>query len=230
QCCGDALCTGNSALASRADRLRWITMSTQSTAHDPQRSAGTTRRARRRSLRAGLLRAGTALVATVGLGAGLALTGGTATADPAPGQVEMPALPQIPAPQLPQVEIPQVEIPPVQVPDVPLPGGQNLPDVLGQAGVPITQGPDGATIGQTGPQPLAPANFATPQITPSEGAVVGVAQPIIITFPEPVTDHAAAERAMRVTTDNGVTGAFHWFSDTQVRWRPENLWPGHTQV
>ncbi|GAA4822425.1 L,D-transpeptidase [Tomitella cavernea] len=199
-------------------------MPTQPTGPDRRRSRAGTGRGPLRRVRAGVLRTGVALAAAVGLGAGLALAGGTATAQPlfggAPGSVE---LPQIPAPELPQM-------PPVQVPDVPLPGGQNLAGVLEQAGVPVAHGPDGATVGQSGPAPLEPANFATPQITPSEGAVVGVAQPIIINFPAPVGDRAAAERAMRVTTDNGVTGAFHWFGDSQVRWRPENLWPAHTQV
>lgn len=127
-------------------------------------------------------------------------------------------------------------VPPVQVPDVPLPGGQTLPDALQQAGVPIARDGGGASIdvGTPGrdaaPEPLSEPNFATPRITPSENAVVGVAQPIIIDFPQPVADHAAAERAIRVTNDKSVPGAFHWFGDSEVRWRPENLWPGHTQV
>ena len=83
----------------------------------------------------------------------------------------------------------------------------------------------------TGSTALGAANFGTPSITPNEGDVVGVAQPIIIRFPSAVPDRAVAESAMRVTVDGEpLVGAFHWFSDTQVRWRPEALWPGNTSV
>lgn len=169
-------------------------------------------------------RSAAVLGAALSLGVGMAFTGGAASAQPliegAEGFLDVP--------EIPGVEIPQ--LPPVQVPDVEVPGGRQLSDALGDAGIPVTQGESGATVGHTGPEPLDAPNFATPQISPSEGAVVGVAQPIIINFPSPVTDHAAAERAMRVTTEPNVDGAFHWFSDTQVRWRPAQLWPGHTQV
>ncbi|GAA5046331.1 L,D-transpeptidase [Nocardia callitridis] len=74
------------------------------------------------------------------------------------------------------------------------------------------------------------ANFAPPSININDGDVVGVAQPIIITFKEPVPDHAAAEQAIHVTSSNDAPGHFYWRGDKQVRWRPNEFWPANTDV
>lgn len=111
-------------------------------------------------------------------------------------------------------------------------GIPNLQDLPYQpdVAVPLAKVP-GLEFLAPGPPALGPANFGTPSITPNEGSVVGVAQPIIIRFPSAVGDRAVAEKAMRVTANGQpVDGAFHWFSDTQVRYRPANLWAGHTDV
>ncbi|WP_051133593.1 L,D-transpeptidase [Nocardia paucivorans] len=75
-----------------------------------------------------------------------------------------------------------------------------------------------------------PANFAPPAINPSEGETVGVAQPIIINFKEPVSDRATAEQAIKITSSNPVAGHFYWFGNKQVRWRPNEFWPAETDV
>jgi len=74
------------------------------------------------------------------------------------------------------------------------------------------------------------ANFAPPNIAPGDGETVGVAQPVIINFKDPVTDHAAAEQAIKITSSNPAPGHFYWFNDKQVRWRPNNFWPANTDV
>ena len=153
-----------------------------------------------------------AVALAVALGTGAAMfvgSAGVAQAAPIfegiPGLQDLPGQPDI---TLPQLELPNMPFLPEQVPF--------LPEQI------------------TGPPALGPANFGTPSITPNEGDVVGVAQPIIIRFPSAVPDRAVAEKAMRVTASGAegeeLTGAFHWFSDTQVRWRPEAMWPGNTQV
>lgn len=79
--------------------------------------------------------------------------------------------------------------------------------------------------------PVAPvAPFSAPSVNPADGETVGVAQPIIIRFNEPVGDRAAAERAISIKTTPAVGGHFYWASDRQVRWRPFDFWPAHTQV
>ncbi|NQE68560.1 L,D-transpeptidase 2 [Nocardia gamkensis] len=79
-------------------------------------------------------------------------------------------------------------------------------------------------------EPAPQANFAPPSINIADGEVVGVAQPIIITFKEPVTDHATAEKAIQITSSKAAPGHFYWRGDKQVRWRPDEFWPDNTDV
>ncbi|MEI7914511.1 MAG: Ig-like domain-containing protein [Mycobacteriaceae bacterium] len=75
----------------------------------------------------------------------------------------------------------------------------------------------------------APANLTMPYLLPGDGEVVGIGQPIAIRFDENIPDRVAAEKAITVTTDPPVAGAFYWLSNREVRWRPENFWaPGTT--
>lgn len=69
-----------------------------------------------------------------------------------------------------------------------------------------------------------------PYLTPSDGEVVGVGQPIAVKFDEKITDKAAAEKAISITTTPKVEGAFYWFNSQEVRWRPENHWVPRTKV
>ncbi|WP_069164974.1 L,D-transpeptidase [Nocardia altamirensis] len=79
------------------------------------------------------------------------------------------------------------------------------------------------------PGPQQP-NFAPPSISIADGEVVGVAQPIIINFKDPVTDHATAEKFIKVTSSKNAPGHFTWRGDKQVRWRPNDFWPDNTDV
>ncbi|MCM6777008.1 L,D-transpeptidase [Nocardia sp. CDC159] len=107
------------------------------------------------------------------------------------------------------------------------PGG---PDVPGAPAVVQAPQPAPGAAPTKNPPPLPQANFAPPSISPADGDVVGVAQPIIINFKDPVTDHEAAEKAIRITSSNATTGHFYWRGDKQVRWRPEELWPANSDI
>jgi lipoprotein-anchoring transpeptidase ErfK/SrfK len=74
------------------------------------------------------------------------------------------------------------------------------------------------------------ASLPIPVINPSDGSTVGVAMPIIIKFNAPVTDQAAAEQAIHISSDPPVPGKFYWMNEAQVRWRPFDFWPAHTVV
>lgn len=67
-------------------------------------------------------------------------------------------------------------------------------------------------------------------ITPSDGAVVGIAMPITITFSSDVVDKAAVQRRLSVSTNVPTVGSFHWVSDQQVNWRPKEFWKAGTVV
>ena len=63
-----------------------------------------------------------------------------------------------------------------------------------------------------------------------DGAVVGVAHPVVVTFTAPVSDRRAAERSIRVTSPSDATGHFEWVENNVVQWVPARYWPTHTHV
>jgi len=79
-------------------------------------------------------------------------------------------------------------------------------------------------------QTQSPQNLAMPYAMPHDGEVVGVGEPLAIRFDENIADRAAAEKAIVVTTDPPVEGAFYWLNNREVRWRPEHFWKPGTAV
>lgn len=77
---------------------------------------------------------------------------------------------------------------------------------------------------------VSTANEADAAMYPLDGMNVGVAQPIQLTFSEPVKNKKAVEKAIAITSSSGQTGAFHWYSDTMVRYRPEQYWAAHSTI
>ena len=67
-------------------------------------------------------------------------------------------------------------------------------------------------------------------VLPAEGAVVGVAHPIVVTFTAPVTDRRAAERALNIKSVPPMTGQYEWMENTVVQWVPDQFWPAHSAV
>ncbi|HEV7899774.1 MAG TPA: Ig-like domain-containing protein [Planosporangium sp.] len=58
----------------------------------------------------------------------------------------------------------------------------------------------------------------------------GVGQPVVVRFDEKIPDRAAAEKALEVVTEPHVDGAWHWFSDQELHWRPPTYWGPGTRV
>jgi lipoprotein-anchoring transpeptidase ErfK/SrfK len=67
-------------------------------------------------------------------------------------------------------------------------------------------------------------------ILPADGAVVGVAHPVVVTFSAPVTDRPAVERTIRVSSPSNTTGHFEWPENNVVQWVPNQYWPARTHV
>jgi lipoprotein-anchoring transpeptidase ErfK/SrfK len=67
-------------------------------------------------------------------------------------------------------------------------------------------------------------------VSPANGALVGVAHPIVVTFSAPVADRPAAERTIRVTSPTAMTGHFEWLENNVVQWVPARYWPAHSHV
>jgi len=78
-------------------------------------------------------------------------------------------------------------------------------------------------------QTHSPDNLTMPYLSPADGEVVGVGQPIAVRFDENIPNRRAAEAAIKVKTKPAVEGAFYWLNNREVRWRPEAYWkPGTT--
>ena len=77
---------------------------------------------------------------------------------------------------------------------------------------------------------LTPSTYNRVVLMPGDDWTVGVGMPVIATFGQPVTNKAAAEKALTVTSTPSVKGAWRWISSTQVQWRPEKYWPSGTKV
>jgi lipoprotein-anchoring transpeptidase ErfK/SrfK len=91
------------------------------------------------------------------------------------------------------------------------------------------RGLGGVATRQLSFQTHSPQNLTMPYAMPHDGEVVGVGEPVAIQFDENIANRAAAEKAIVVTTDPPVEGAFYWLNNREVRWRPEHFWkPGTT--
>ncbi|GAB3927577.1 transpeptidase [Microlunatus endophyticus] len=64
----------------------------------------------------------------------------------------------------------------------------------------------------------------------SLGTKVGVGTPVVLTFDRPVTDKAEFEKHLHVTSTPSQPGSWHWYSDTEVHWRPKTYWKPGTKV
>jgi lipoprotein-anchoring transpeptidase ErfK/SrfK len=91
------------------------------------------------------------------------------------------------------------------------------------------RGLGGAATRQLTFQTHSPQNLTMPYAMPHDGEVVGVGEPVAVQFDEKIANREAAEKAIVVTTDPPVEGAFYWLNNREVRWRPEHFWkPGTT--
>ena len=135
---------------------------------------------------------------------------------PDPGDLAPPGFPPPPPPEPAPAPLPPAAPPapaPVAVPALPQ-SSTNTSGVKGQNNSPYSGDPV----------------FAPPRFNPVNGALVGVAKPIIIDFQRPIANRALAEQAIHISSSPAVSGTFYWTTDTQVRWRPYNFWPSGTVV
>jgi lipoprotein-anchoring transpeptidase ErfK/SrfK len=75
-----------------------------------------------------------------------------------------------------------------------------------------------------------PDSLSTPAIGPLDGQTVGVGMPIRVFFDRPVTDRAAVESHLLVTSSTPTDGVWSWIDDTEVHFRPSQYWPADTEV
>jgi len=74
----------------------------------------------------------------------------------------------------------------------------------------------------------APIDVAS--ISPASGQKVGVAYPVTVTFAQSITNHAAAERTIKIISPATPTGSFSWLNDRVAQWNPDGFWPAHAPI
>ncbi|MCG5432615.1 Ig-like domain-containing protein [Mycobacterium sp. MYCO198283] len=157
----------------------------------------------------------------------VAAIGFSATLSTAPTANAEPGVPVLPDPVTPALTVDpmtdttttsdQSAVPP---PSRQPPGASTIPTTVA-SGIPAGQNPTPYS---------GPPVFAPPTFNPVNGAMVGVAKPIVINFQRPIGDRPMAEQAIHISSNPPVPGKFYWMSDSQVRWRPIDFWPANTTV
>ena len=91
--------------------------------------------------------------------------------------------------------------------------------------------PSGEKITKTSTfRTLTPAQTFSTQIFEGYKQTYGVGMPIMLTFSQPITNKAAVERSLELTTSKPVIGAWYWDGDQHLYFRPRDYWPAYTTV
>ncbi|WP_030745967.1 Ig-like domain-containing protein [Streptomyces sp. NRRL S-31] len=77
---------------------------------------------------------------------------------------------------------------------------------------------------------VSPANSFIGSFTPDNGATVGVGMPVSINFDKAITDKAAVQKGITVSTSSGQEVACHWFNANRMDCRPEEYWKAGSTV
>jgi lipoprotein-anchoring transpeptidase ErfK/SrfK len=95
---------------------------------------------------------------------------------------------------------------------------------------------NGSTVTKTAAfRTLTPASTFTTEILEGSGQSYGVGMPIILYFSQRITNRAAVERALQVSTSKPVIGSWYWdypcnMAATCAYFRPRDYWPAGTTV
>ncbi|MGW0080588.1 L,D-transpeptidase [Streptomyces sp. NPDC003393] len=77
---------------------------------------------------------------------------------------------------------------------------------------------------------VAPAHSFIGTFTPDNGTTVGVGMPVSINFDKAITDKAAVQKGITVTSSSGQEVACHWFNAQRMDCRPEHYWQENSTV
>ncbi len=74
----------------------------------------------------------------------------------------------------------------------------------------------------------SPAESVSANVFPTPGISVGVGEPIILMFSQPINSYAAQQSVLshlHVSMSKPVAGGWHWFSSVELHFRPAHYWP-----
>ncbi|MGW3175334.1 Ig-like domain-containing protein [Streptomyces sp. NPDC001153] len=76
---------------------------------------------------------------------------------------------------------------------------------------------------------VSPANDFIGHLSPEDGSTVGVGMPVTVGFDKAISDKAAVQSEIKVSSSSGQRVVGHWLGDDRLDFRPENYWkPGST--
>jgi lipoprotein-anchoring transpeptidase ErfK/SrfK len=101
----------------------------------------------------------------------------------------------------------------------------------------FSRGPGGAPASEVSSfSTLVPSNQTRVYLNTTSGAALqdggkyGIGTVIVAHFDEPITDRAAAQRRLVVTTSPPVVGSWYWVDDQNAHWRPQAYFAPGTVV
>jgi outer membrane murein-binding lipoprotein Lpp len=77
---------------------------------------------------------------------------------------------------------------------------------------------------------VSPANSFIGSFTPEDGSTVGVGMPVSINFDKAVTDEAAVQKGITVSSSSGQEVVCHWFNANRMDCRPQDYWAENSTV
>ncbi|MEU5634479.1 Ig-like domain-containing protein [Streptomyces rishiriensis] len=77
---------------------------------------------------------------------------------------------------------------------------------------------------------VSPDNSFIGNFTPEDGSTVGVGMPVSINFNKAITDKAAVQKGVTVTSTSGQEVVCHWFSTQRMDCRPQDYWKENSTV
>ncbi len=77
---------------------------------------------------------------------------------------------------------------------------------------------------------VAPAHSFIGSFTPDNGTTVGVGMPVSINFDKAITNKAAVQKGITVTSSSGQQVVGHWFGANRLDFRPEQYWKENSTV
>ncbi|MEU0964674.1 Ig-like domain-containing protein [Streptomyces sp. NPDC005917] len=77
---------------------------------------------------------------------------------------------------------------------------------------------------------VSPTNSFIGSFTPEDGSTVGVGMPVSINFDKQITNKAAVQKGITVSSSSGQEVACHWFSTQRMDCRPQDYWKENSTV
>ncbi|MGY4998210.1 Ig-like domain-containing protein [Streptomyces sp. 900105245] len=77
---------------------------------------------------------------------------------------------------------------------------------------------------------VSPANDFIGHVSPTNGSTVGVGMPVTVNFDRAITDKAAVQSEIQVSSSSGQQVVGHWFNDNRLDFRPEAYWKAGSTV